>query len=578
MTLADTVTIALNWLQANWIVPASIVALYFYGRYHFNTPGYALELKDKNGQPLDQAGRLVSLAPPRFTTSRARFERFALGYVLILTAGFLSIVFLPNVVGEIGRILKFSVPIPSIAETIEHRALIALFAVTGALSSFPKLKDWDARILRRLHQAALIRDEAARLAKQLYDADFVPSAATAKMVREQLSRRDTIRVAEKQASGSLESTLLKALWLKTQLLEITNKNRRYLQFSIAVRRDLDDIASLSNTLRADLISYFKDQEECLPDSVTDIDNFISDNLDKADVQALNNRRHQLMSVCTALYYRQCLIAALLVYATQPTPSHVDNTLNKEIGFQLQVTATPAWEWDTIARVVGSIFLAALVLGAGFKGFIALFDLETNWSRAITRDLIALQSIIEALMYAFTLLIAIRLKRHWLFGGRRHEGIPENVLIAMCGFAVALLFVGGLQACLRGYVNSAALLQSAPMGVAGYFAGLYIDRSMNKEPVSVRLVFWQGALQAAAMFLAVNFSPDPPSGDTFPVVMKMYIAGYIALGVGVGAMVMGWMFQHYYQRCEFAPDHSEGGAGGIAVIGDLSLQRRRAPAD
>src|SRR5262245_60737047 len=281
--ILSLLTASVQWLETNWIVPAGLIALFFYGRYHFDTPDYALELTDKAGKPLPQAGRLISLAPPKFTTSRTRFDRYALRYVLLLWAAFLVIIFVPTLVTDIGRILKMEFPSAPASETLQFRALFALFALTGLLSSFPGLKDIDAWVLKKLHEAALIPEEVKYLARKLYDASFTPSQETAGSVRQMLRRRDTLRGAEGQASGALEQELLRALWLKTQLLEVIAGDVKYIPFKTRLERDLDDIASASETLRYDLLAYFHAQEELVPADAKNIDDWIQDNLKKPQV-------------------------------------------------------------------------------------------------------------------------------------------------------------------------------------------------------------------------------------------------------------------------------------------------------
>lgn len=565
MNLGSLLVDGLQWLQANWIVFAAIIALFIYGRFHFNTPEYALRLTDKNGRPLGEAGQLVSLAPPRFTTSRIRFERFAFGYVLILAGAFLCIVFLPGLLSAADEILPVKVPTPDIAQPIEYRTLFALFAVTGALSSFPILKDIDGWILKKLHQAALIPYEAERLAKQLHDAELVSTEAAMASIRETLDCRDPIRVAEGRASGSLESTLLKTMWLKSKLLELTTSSPKYLQFSIQVQRDLEGIASISSTLKSDLASYFKAQEEVVPSDIENIDHFFNINLEKPDVKPLHERRQRLLQLCTALYYRECLIASLLVYATQFTPSQVEETLKEEIGFQIEVTATPAWDWDTIVRVVGSTFVAALVLAAGFAGYIDWFGLP--WPRAITRAEVVAAAITETLAYVFILLIAIRLKRYWHFNDRKRPRLPENLLIAIAGFSVTIL-------CNLAFASSwrietyilASIYQAAPYGIAAYFVGIYIDRSMQMKEKSLRPVLWQGALQSVAMFFAYSFSY--PGQEIMPTLAK---AAYLGIEAGCLGMVMAFMFQRYHKVTQFSPEGPQGRV--VTRVGDLSFQRR-----
>src|SRR5690349_7500705 len=130
-----------------WIIPAGMVALYFYGRSRFNTPNYALAAQE--------GANLLTLAPPIFTTLRSRFNRFALWYILILEIAFLVFIFLYSLVADIAPFIDLKSLPSGMSQTVQHRALWALFCLTGLFSSFPGFKDVDAWILQRLHQAAL---------------------------------------------------------------------------------------------------------------------------------------------------------------------------------------------------------------------------------------------------------------------------------------------------------------------------------------------------------------------------------------------------------------------------------------
>ena len=98
--------VAKDTFETFWIVPAGMVALYFYGRSHFNTPSY--ELGGQEGEV--PRSSLLTLAPPIFTTYRSRFNRFALWYILILEVAFLTFVFLTSVVTDAAAITKIQLP------------------------------------------------------------------------------------------------------------------------------------------------------------------------------------------------------------------------------------------------------------------------------------------------------------------------------------------------------------------------------------------------------------------------------------------------------------------------------------
>ena len=63
---------------------------------------------------------------------------------------------------------------------------------------------------------ALIPADARLLADRLFSARFVPNPEVAASTRASLTSRDIIRVADQEASGALEASVLRILWLISQ--------------------------------------------------------------------------------------------------------------------------------------------------------------------------------------------------------------------------------------------------------------------------------------------------------------------------------------------------------------------------
>ena len=222
--ISNASTLFSQW-HAYWVIPAGMLVLYFFGRVHFNTPSYALtQTDDDDGQPLSDPGRLVSLAPPAFTTPRSRFNRYAWRYIVILEVAFLALLFLPSVYSDAARIFNLELPLPPSAESLQYRALFALFVLTGLLTSFPVFKELDAHILRYLHSAAYIPADSTRLADFLRAAPFVPNCETKKAVHDLLTKRDSLAVSLGESVGTLEAAVLKVLWLRAELLKLMQRS------------------------------------------------------------------------------------------------------------------------------------------------------------------------------------------------------------------------------------------------------------------------------------------------------------------------------------------------------------------
>lgn len=173
-------------VKTGWTVPAGMVVLYFYGRSHFNTPAYSLDLT------INTRVRLITPAPPIFTTRRSRYNSYANRYVLILEAAFLVIIFLYSMIQDIARAGEVQIP-DLTGEPLQYRVIFALFVLTGLLSSFPVLKQIDVWLLERLHRAAFIPGDVRDLAAKLYNSTFVPKPNAIAAVRPSLSMRDNLR-------------------------------------------------------------------------------------------------------------------------------------------------------------------------------------------------------------------------------------------------------------------------------------------------------------------------------------------------------------------------------------------------
>ena len=532
----SNVSVLLTQLQSYWVIPAGLLVLYFYGRVHFNTPAYALTQNDDDGQPLCDPGRLLSLAPPMFTTTRSRFNRYAWRYILILWAAFLTLLFLPSLYSDAERILKLQMPLPPSSETLQSRALFALFALTGLLSSFPVLKDLNGYILKALHAAAYIPQDATRLAEILRSADFLPKLATRQAVQDVLTKRDSLAVARGESIGTLETTLLKALWLKAELLQLIT-GAQYVSFRVALERDIADVAASWANLRPTLIDYFDHQERLIAAPVVDIDAELRAHPNDAPFVSLSERRQQLTKRCIALFQRMCLLMALLVYGTKTTPDEMGATL-KQVGFQIDVTATPAWDWNTIARVILSVFVAFLLMNVTLICVVVIWKVDDGWSRNLTRILMLIDALVDTGAFAIVLLIAIRKKRLYKLdtGGSTR---PENLLVAIYAFLACSLYYALMQFAQEHAINSAPLLLAITPCIAAYCCCLYIDRALARAPLSWSLICWQAIFQGLATALAMFFA----SQDLDAIVYS----GCEALVIG---LLIGYLFQRFYQRSEF----------------------------
>jgi hypothetical protein len=144
------------------------------------------------------------------------------------------------------------------------------------------------------------------------------------------------------------------------------------------------------------------QEKLITAPVADIDAEIQTNFSDAQFAALSERRRQLSKCCIALFQRMCLLVALLlVYGTKTAPDEMGKTI-KEVGFQIDVTATPSWDWNTIASVVAPVFTSLVAINLALISVVYVWKLDNGWSRSLTRSMMLRDAVVDTAPFAFVL--------------------------------------------------------------------------------------------------------------------------------------------------------------------------------
>jgi hypothetical protein len=109
------------------------------------------------------------------------------------------------------------------------------------------------------------------------------------------------------------------------------------------------------------------------------------------------------------------------------------------------------------------------------------------------------------------------------------------------------------------LTTAPFLFAAIQGVAGYFIGTYIDRSLSGQPFSWPLARIQGACQFIAALLIFYFVPPP---DEYSTLQQFTYATFFAFQSGLAGFLVGNLFQYYYRRTALIPGQ---------VLGDVTVQ-------
>ena len=541
-----------SFVSTYWIIPAGMLALYFYGAFHFNTPDYRL------GTPQDaEAPPLLTMAPPKFTTIRTRFRRYALGYILILQVAFLSFVLYTSIFISIAAL--FGVDTSSYhfdTASLQYKALFALFFLTGLLSSFPIFKEVDAWILRQLHQAALIPDDAKLMAARLFDSAYRPSDSIRVQVRQTLQSRDTIRFAENKISGNLEKRVVYLLWLHGQLKEQTNE-RACEYFTARFDADLTDVARTVTRVKPEFVAYFKEQAKLVPDTVFDIDEYLSDQADNPAIAALAQQRAELLRQCESVYYRVCLLTSVLAYSARGTIEEIGDML-ETIGFAVKVHANPIMDWDAVFRVVGSVFVLTALVNMLFMAIAHFFP---NNPFPADKPMLLIFAAMTTTLYFVAIYSALKIKRRW----RRITGAgpepSENAKVAILCYLLTLPISIALSVWWNGTIDIGPFLFAANQGIVGYFIAVYVDRSLAGRPFSWRTAELQALSQAVAAFLIFLFMPPSRGFDMSP--MQQVVVGIVFVcQAALNGFLVGTIFQYFYRRA--SPHEGK-------VVGDMTVE-------
>jgi hypothetical protein len=237
---------------------------------------------------------------------------------------------------------------------------------------------------------------------------------------------------------------------------------------------------------------------------------------------------------------------------------------RDLGFDIKVHARGIMDWDAVLRVTIGVFAAML-------GFSVLYAILVNVgafpivaappSRQATLG-IALST---TFIYFIVLIFSIKLKRRWHRDPELYRNRPENLIIGWWCYLGSLPIGIIVSVVVRGEFTYAPFLFALNQAVVGYFVGLYIDRSLDGQPLDWRLPMQQGLFQAITAVL--SFWLAPTYHDTaFSMTMQIVICIYIGFEAGGVGLLTGYLFQQYYRRTRVA--------SGTA-IGDIRLEARTA---
>jgi hypothetical protein len=443
---SETIQQLLAIAKNGWTVPVGMGFLYFYGLSRFNSPSYAIELPVDEGTSI----RLITQTPPKLTTTRSRYRLYATSYIIILIIAFLALVFLYPTVKDAA--IAGHIAAPNLTGPLQQRVFIALFLLTGVLTSFPVLNKADKWLLGELHKRALIPDESRYLARRLYQSEFKPTPEIFSNVRESLSIRDIIRVADRKSKGELEQRIIAFLCLKAKV-HTSMDSEKYREFKIQLEKDFDSIESQTKGLSDDVKSYLRWQTRVIPE-VNDIDDYISSHEDDESVELLR-RRGELIRRSNALFETMCLIVALAVCATNVKQSDAEDAI-KELGFTTQIGPLPIFDLDTVVIVTGSSFLIWVIFATLYSGLGNILGISSQHPELFpARAQVLKFSILLTVAFAIVMSLAIKLKRHWR---ARRKNVKRNEAVRV---AIASYFATVWLNIAISYVFNGSILNQLP---------------------------------------------------------------------------------------------------------------------
>jgi hypothetical protein len=562
-----SVTFLMGIVSTYWIIPAGLAVLYFYGTLHFNTPDY--DVISSGGRPVGNARHLqmLTLVPPRFTTTRLKYRRYALLYALILQSAFLFIVLAWSVAALAGKDVGYQFPN---AQDLQTRAVWALFALTGLLSAFPGFKDLDNWILNHLHRAALIPGGARIFAERLLLSEFQPRPSVAQAVRQLLKMRDTIRVAEHRANGSLETSILKMLWLKKGL-EDALVGQESLPFQVRMEREFDDIRSSSDEFVVEARRYLTDQSKLVDEHVCDIDDFF-DSSEICPYPDLSERRKALYTSCENLRLRLCVLAALFVNVTGSSPEDASRIL-QEVGFRVEIQVVPHVNWDALVKVAAGVFIALLVFNTSVIALYKLFGLIPDHPdhHGPGKSMPLVFSLIIAAVYGLIIAITRGLKKYWTRKSYVGRVQAQNIITCIASYGIAVAIVFSLaSAFFEGDKVSHLLLGVSQLQIAvlGWFAGRHVDLELRGDGFSARIIGIQALCQSVAALIGIYYiAPDPPN-SSFTLVQSAAFYAFIAGQAGLGGAIFSYMTQRIYMRPPVLPAQTpvtDSRVGELAIV-------------
>lgn len=209
------------------LLAGSLLFLAYYAARRFNSEPITLDAqqrsvrlgKDPRSPHAEILSQLITQPLPLFTTTRDRYRRSMVDYVLGYLLVFLAIVYGPTLLGsdllkDVGEMT--GIPISQFPVALGERILFALFLLTGVVNAIPAIRIWDEWFIKTLREKALIPTEVKLTARQLLDCGLTNDAARALGISSTFSAGDVLNLPS-LASKLKDPSRVFDRWLVTQL-------------------------------------------------------------------------------------------------------------------------------------------------------------------------------------------------------------------------------------------------------------------------------------------------------------------------------------------------------------------------
>ncbi|TFZ56583.1 hypothetical protein E4V01_18610 [Methylorubrum sp. Q1] len=573
-----------NAIENYWIVIVGVLALFFYGRHHFNTPNYALsgniDAATRSLVADPSIAKISGLAPPIYTTTRSQYQRHMIRYVAILQLAFMTITFSPELAKSVfllgGPAKAEPIHVP---EAVRERAIWALFILTGLLTSFPAFREIDGFLLRTLHKSANVPTGVENTAQYLFEAKYKPSQPIGDDIFAGIRTHHFREVIAGREEGSLETCWFELRCIREVVKAYVLSSQNPLLQSV-LQADIEEAANRVDDMRDHLFRYSKQQDRLLPEFVENIDGYLISHTDEPDLQDLLVQRRKFIAEVKALKLRFCRLCSLAVFAIEGNSENIDQSL-KRLGFGVKVVEAPRWHWESILKVSLSAALATLIPSLVYGLYISITHMPVPGHLEVYVPANPLQVLIwvvmAAIIHTVAVIVALAVKRFYArrVPQRASSDKIDNIVCAIVCYISCLFF----QLIFTIYVKappSVAFAWATLPAVTGYYVGKYVDKSKARRPISNLRSIKQSAI-TSFFALSASVVTEVTNFNIFAIeeVVRLFIVYSMAVGGLIGFFV-GQAFQRTYSHSKWTEDLAVRPeiieSSGARIIEDFIVQR------